>query len=922
MTKKSKLILVTGDPICDHNFYTGKRKTADSSELRGFRYFHTGGGSFLLENLIVHATSDLIDWKTEFGLHSDYLALPPTSHAYCLWEPQIANPKENLSRQYEVWRAVEPALGYGHQTAIATSDETPDGHSHAINRPATPLQGHPDILVIDDAGLGFREPRYSEHWPFKGKANKLKPQWIVMKLTGSINEGELWQKILNNAINENFVLIVSVDMLRQHDVRINRGLSWEETIEDLMAELSTNPYLQPLRKAHHLIVTFRSDGAFWIDNRIGSNQGSSMLVFDAIRAEGEWALEQGKGTVFGFLSCFTAAIVRELCKAEGKSPDFESALIAGLGASRDLRRIGHGPLLIRKEQDDGTYKMEVNEEPGFPFAQIGKKVRHADERFVSVKIPKELSKRGTWMMLDEWQVHARLGSKPRPHFEAAHAVAILGPDALERFPVAQFGHLQTVDRHEIESLRNLSKLIKDYQNSGAKGRPLSIGVFGPPGAGKSFGVTQIAKSILGLKEENILTFNLSQFNDASDLNGAFHRVRDQVLKGNMPLVFWDEFDARGYYWLQYLLAPMQDGAFQEGQSTHPIGKCVFVFAGATSPTFETFGPPDPYKILPLKTPRISRIVRRDIEQQWSDFVLKKGPDFKSRLSGYLNVLGPNQRQVYKLEGSQQLWENDETDLCFPIRRALFIRSQFKLNKGEILEIDEGILHALVEIPQYKSGSRSLEFICRYMQETAKDLVPRRSHIPGHQLLNMHVDADIFWNICERSHEFADAAARLAKGLHEDWLSALSPTQRKTNTFAVPWEDLDDETKGSNLAQAARIPNIVSIVGLRVVKGKPLSAQKTSQIRQILVKNSEVLAEAEHNHWMIERMLAGWRYARIPKKDAIKKLHPLLIPYSQLPGMEKDKDRQVVKGKRAVKNTPEIPDYIERLKKIGYRLEKA
>ena len=50
-----KTILVTGDPICDHNYYKGKRQTADSDEKRGFRYYRTGGGALLLKDLIAAA---------------------------------------------------------------------------------------------------------------------------------------------------------------------------------------------------------------------------------------------------------------------------------------------------------------------------------------------------------------------------------------------------------------------------------------------------------------------------------------------------------------------------------------------------------------------------------------------------------------------------------------------------------------------------------------------------------------------------------------------------------------------------------------------------------------------------------------------------------------------------------------------------
>ena len=60
----------------------------------------------------------------------------------------------------------------------------------------------------------------------------------------------------------------------------------------------------------------------------------------------------------------------------------------------------------------------------------------------------------------------------------------------------------------------------------------------------------------------------------------------------------------------------------------------------------------------------------------------------------------------------------------------------------------------------------------------------------------------------------------------------------------------------------------------------------------LEQDLEILAETEHNHWMVERMLNGWRYAK--KRDNPKKLHPLLIPYAQLPETEKDKDREAIR----------------------------
>jgi hypothetical protein len=75
------------------------------------------------------------------------------------------------------------------------------------------------------------------------------------------------------------------------------------------------------------------------------------------------------------------------------------------------------------------------------------------------------------------------------------------------------------------------------------------------------------------------------------------------------------------------------------------------------------------------------------------------------------------------------------------------------------------------------------------------------------------------------------------------------------------------------------------------------------------------------------MIAGWRYANIPEKDTAKKLHPLLLPYAQLPEAQKEKDRRPIRGfvpnaKQKKAGEKRVEGYLDRLKRAGFRIRFA
>ena len=70
---------------------------------------------------------------------------------------------------------------------------------------------------------------------------------------------------------------------------------------------------------------------------------------------------------------------------------------------------------------------------------------------------------------------------------------------------------------------------------------------------------------------------------------------------------------------------------------------------------------------------------------------------------------------------------------------------------------------------------------------------------------------------------------------------------------------------------------------------------------------EAIAENAHEVWAGNRYAEGWRYG-VQRNDDLK-LHPDIVPYSQLPESEKEYDREM-----AMKT-------IKLLKKLGYDIVK-
>jgi hypothetical protein len=68
--------------------------------------------------------------------------------------------------------------------------------------------------------------------------------------------------------------------------------------------------------------------------------------------------------------------------------------------------------------------------------------------------------------------------------------------------------------------------------------------------------------------------------------------------------------------------------------------------------------------------------------------------------------------------------------------------------------------------------------------------------------------------------------------------------------------------------------------------------KTSSREAVIwqLSNPKASPSLHHEQWMAEKKSAGWKYGKV--KNGVKKTHPLMIPYGDLPEVERRKDALV------------------------------
>ncbi len=886
-------------------------------QLRGGRHMYAQrGGAWLTADFLTQAVGASAKVLKPAQEEPDLENVPPEKiiHSMIMLGPGKRK-RDNKELDHWVVTAFEGYAGPYRKKPEVKGVETDDANAR--------------LVLLDDAGNGFRDRDHEDVWPL-ALNHELQPL-VLYKVRRPLCKGALWERLKKSHLPRTIALL-GADELRGEGGSINRGLSWERSSTDLILTLEREPGFAGLRCCPFIIVTFGIEAALLVRCANGDISSAHLWYLPNL-TEGA-LLCTDRRNMSGFGSAFAATIAAELVKAGAHQVGAKSDRIGaalhkgveeGLAVMDRLLEHAFGPTQMEDPLDKSKL---VPRPPRYSINEIFEAVEAKPPTVHDVALPnlpppakrtsKDLASFRSWRILD---------SKRDALFaDLASEVVRLGVDKVfPDVPIGWFGKLATLDRSEIESYRSIRNLIREFLDTPRPERPLCLAVFGAPGGGKSFGVTQVAKSLDTEGQIEKLSFNVSQWSGPEYLVNALHRVRDSAISGNVPLVFFDEFDSQfegqKLGWLKYFLAPMQDGVFADGLYTHKIGKAIFVFAGGTAATyaefratadaetesligevrlpssmaahFESTGKdtgnaerPDSAASNESERPtkesqeaeaakqRLVELFRVGGLAEKDDLKNAKLPDFDSRLRGHVDVFG--------------LDPPTDTNL---LRRALVLRSSIEnshkalINTKEQVRMAGGVLRAFLQAPSYYHGARSIEAILEMSYLVDRTHFDPSLLPPQHQL-NLHVDGNAFMSLVQyQPHLEPTVIAQLAEDIHEFYVAAeLAKKDEHGNRLhklgewpsLVHWKDLSEIYRRSSREQAAHYPTLLAAAGCSFEDGEPDKKFKFSD------GEIKKLAQMEHRRWMEER--------RIKQPD-----HPDLVPWEKLKPEEKEKDIRTIEA---------------------------
>ncbi|KXS97477.1 hypothetical protein AC578_9071 [Pseudocercospora eumusae] len=699
-------------------------------------------------------------------------------------------------------------------------------------------------VIIAGSGESFRDVE-----PALDFLQRIRPRYIIHHMTRPLATGPLWDIIRDGPRTrdgvpdpDHLAVIIDADDLRAEGISLSRSLSWEQTTEDFVRNLGSNGRLDTLVTCPNLIVRFGNEGL--IHHR-GRDATDPKLYFHPRQVESDY--KQGSHMI-GLSSAFTAGFA--LGFADSSPPNCEKGIRLGISAARDM-------------DSKGFVTNPIDEAPDYPVDEVVDSLK-AEKRFSTVSIPSGRISSG-----DSWSIFDAVTGDPA---EVARHIVTQGPEnTLCRCPLQRFGNLLSVERTEQESLRAVVDAVQE-RLSLKTAQPTSIGILGPPGSGKKFVAANLAKHFARDAKVKQLVFN-GRLLRLEDLVALCHTIRDNTASGLVTVVSFENFEAilePKNELLNDFLVMMRDGHFTDRGHVRSLGSpLLFFLVNQEPPSLEG-----------IPTPTASSIDLKD--RQFID-----ESQLLDHLHGVVRILGPNQTSAQ--------------DKMFSVRRAMMLRQMLKqkfphlFEKTGHIKIEEGVLHALLLVPHYKHGLRSLDKILstsRLSSKTRFDV----SALPPEEQIQLHVDGRTFMSFLRSPKLPAALRERLAQGLFVAYKKkrtemARTPAEKEaleSDASMYDWDELAPELKESTRAQADDIPR-----KLRAVNCFMLNEDRSDpliHVPEFSVAELDMLSEMEHERFNAERLQRQWKMG---PRSSNKRTTPFLVPWRDLTQDWKDVDRVMV-----------------------------
>ncbi len=210
-----------------------------------------------------------------------------------------------------------------------------------------------------------------------------------------------------------------------------------------------------------------------------------------------------------------------------------------------------------------------------------------------------------------------------------------------------------------------------------------------------------------------------------------------------------------------------------------------------------------------------------------------------------------------------------------------------------LNIDSGVLRALLRVPYYRHGNRSMQAIIQMSRLYGRSFFDK-AMLPPKDQLQLHVDADEFVFLMEKERFYTTRKQEsvfiesVAREYHVQYVK-----ERKFRNQSIhvdeDFDKLPEDKMLSNIHASEDIPCKLRLINMWF---RPVGKWGFAFSPIITDREIELLAESEHNRWRREQEFQGWNRGESWSHDM--KTSSYLCEYRDLPEEIKEYNRDLVK----------------------------